>query len=169
MNPYLFIITTLLLLTSCSEEKEEWVDFDYDQAYAYYFDNELAESSSHDGVLVDGKLNPSVMNPDGAKLSTGQIVEVSRVMGGQYSDGPVERTDCYIPHHGILFYSAGKIVADITVCFQCNQIKSHPDCKNVDAEDLRMIFIHHDIPLEYDEFPERAGPVLHLDSLGIKR
>lgn len=168
MRLFLLFLLASLSFFSCSEEKVEWIDFEYDTAFAYYFDNESSECTTHDGILIDGKMNPSVINPKGEKLSVGQIVEVSRAMGGQYSDEIIERKDCYLPHHGILFYHQGKIVADISICFQCNQVKSHPKAGNVDVNHLKMIFIHREIPIEYEDFPHRPGPFLQLDSLKTK-
>ncbi len=155
------------LLMACGGNKTEWIDFEYDKAFAYYYDNELDNCLPNYGVVIgNGRRNPSIINPRGAKLSAGQIVELSRIMGGQYTtDGEILQTDCYVPHHGIIFYKESEIVADISICFECNRVQSRPVSGSVDTEDLRMMFIYHDIPLDAGEFPERLVPPLIFDSL----
>ena len=91
---------------------------------------------------------------------------------------------CTIPRHGIIFYNeAGKPIASISICFQCQQVNfwsskplhSHPNYENMDIDkaekqikDIKTLFKENDIPV-YEDVKEYANYVDSNPNYSVKR
>jgi hypothetical protein len=69
----------------------------------------------------NGKLNFPVNKR--AKLDNKSVQALSKKLGSKSSYGNSEAA-CFEPHLGIVYYSAGKPVAQATICISCNRLES---------------------------------------------
>lgn len=139
MKRSIFFVLISLTLFSCGEEGT-WINFKYDQARAYHFSNDKFGFEGYEEVLVNGRLNPTITNPDGTRLTWQQIELLGRTLNGNFNENQVLPHDCYIPHHGIVFFNDNTIVAEINICFICNQIRSKPANRLDDVMQLKPLF-----------------------------
>lgn len=147
------LFSLVFILGSCGPKEGSWISFEYDEVKAYYYDNSIYEYPSP--VVIDGKLNPTILNPEGEILNSKQVNYVGEVLNGNYSDeNEISVADCYVPRHGIVFYKNDQIVAHTSICFQCNQIKSFPSSKMTDTDPLIKLFKELNVPIHPEEFPK---------------
>ncbi|WP_027419111.1 hypothetical protein [Crocinitomix catalasitica] len=149
---FFFLITSLVFsLSNCSEDKS-WIYFDYDVVKAFHYTNEGKGVSSNSGVFFDGKMNPTVINPIGAKLNPEQIKFLGEVLNGNKNTNETGQSECYIPHHGIVFYKSDDIVAHISICFMCDRIESVPKNRLNQTVVLEPMFRELGIPINKDVY-----------------
>lgn len=139
MTTYFKYVLICFTLFSCAEE-ESWVDFDYDQARAYHFTNEHFDFYGFEEVVIDGRLNRTITNPDGIVLTWQQIEFIGKALNGNLNSGEGYTNECYVPHHGIVFFKDNSIVAQISICFACRQIHSTPANQLDDVMLLKPLF-----------------------------
>jgi len=146
------LITALLLLNSCKEKA--WINFSYDEAYAYYYENYRIENLPYDAsIIFNGKLNPTVHNKQGEKLTEKQIEYLDKALYGDYGLPDGSYADCYNPRHGVVFYSKGKPVAYVSICFDCNRLAAVPSAKLQDTKILLKLFEEFKLPIKPEDFP----------------
>ena len=100
-----------------------WPATDYAEVrgYIYNLNGDLAAS-----LLVDGKLNKSVHNPEGEVLNESQVEQLLEAVARPYPD--LGEFMCYEPRHGFVFYDATqKPVAFVEICFDCLGFQVSPD------------------------------------------
>lgn len=154
MNRTAFTCIILLLLGSCKEKKKLWIDFEYDSAKAYYYENYRVDTLPYDASIIHyGKLNPGVYNPEGEKLTEAQINRLDSLLNGNLGGLEFIGADCYNPRHGIVFYKEQKPVAYISVCFDCHILSCSPKAKLVSTEPLFPFFEQFDMPVKLEDFP----------------
>ncbi len=147
----LFISFLVIAFSSCKEEGT-WINFRYDDVRAYYYSNDQQGTHGHSEILVNGKLNPTTLNPKGVELNSEQISLVGHALNGNKNHGEVMSADCYIPHHGIVFYNKNEIVAHISICFMCDRIESVPNNRLNQTDILKPVFEELGIPISPEEF-----------------
>ena len=147
----LFISFLIITFSSCKEEGT-WIQFKYDEARAYYYSYYQQGTHGRSEVLVNGKLNPTILNPEGAELDSEQIRLLGHALNGNKNEGPAMPAECYIPHHGIVFYNKSEIVAHISICFMCDRIESVPANHLNQTKILEPIFEELGIPISPEEF-----------------
>lgn len=124
--PVLLLI--VLFISSCGEmiPKEEvpkgvvFPDVEYSKVIAYHFED------LEGGYIIDenGELNSTVKKQK--ELSENEIERFLETMNNKNSYGGIY-TRCFKPRLGVVFYdAAAKPVAQVSICFQCNQQMSTP-------------------------------------------
>ena len=108
-----FLLT--LTINSSGQTKNPFQSLKFDKAIICDFESD----GEHDYPLVNekGQLAAFVkksVQPD--RLTTSQLVSK---LGDKQSYGQVH-ADCDEPHFGIIFYKAGKDVAEVKICLGCN-------------------------------------------------
>lgn len=123
----------LVLLVSCQpkpapkvvkEEPPSWAPpYSYAKAYLYGIDDSRVFH-----IVYDGKLDPSVVDTNGVKLSEQAAKKVELVASGKLGENEDLVQECFIPHHGVVFYnSKNKPVAWVSMCFMCNTMHVEPE------------------------------------------
>ncbi len=142
----------LLLLNSCKEKA--WINFSYDEASAYYYENYRVDSLPYDApIIFNGKLNPTVYNKQGEKLNEKQIEYLDKALHGDYGLPEGSFADCYNPRHGVVFYLKGKPVAHVSICFDCKRLVATPDTKLKHTKILLRLFKEFKMPIMPEDFP----------------
>jgi hypothetical protein len=139
MKRIFIILTASSLLIGCKKDQsksevtsnvnknknhKDYIDFKYDKVIAFasvnpmdYFDVDF------DKELDVKKFKDTISR----KLDLNQIKKLNDILIGKQDDDlsdPVVSADCFYPRHNIIFLKEEKIVNYISVCFECNQIKS---------------------------------------------
>ncbi|WP_052574092.1 DUF4375 domain-containing protein [Haloferula sp. BvORR071] len=103
-------------------------------------------------ILQKGKLHPEVVNPEGIKLTAGQVAQLLKAI--YHSKPDRSGSGCFLPHHGIVFYDQnGKPVADISICFLCEVVVEEPAGANTlhwDREALAKLMPELGLPVFKD-------------------
>lgn len=132
-------IALCLLIVGCKKDNEnktvkskiiqdkklkDYIDFKYDEIIAFasvnpmdYYDGDF------DKELIVEKFKDTIST----KLNLAQVKELNDILSGrknQKIDSVTKVADCFYPRHNIIFLNKNKLVNHITVCFECNQIKS---------------------------------------------
>lgn len=128
--------------------------FDYDMVWK---DKEVDFSQFHDKIVL--------------RLNTNQIQEFDRLTTGDTTyiyntdNNEIAIADCFYPRHNIAFYSSnGKVLYYVTVCFECNRIKSNRS-GNLRMKNLEKFFNYVGLPVF--ESPNEHGK--YYDSLYVLR
>jgi hypothetical protein len=164
LYPLLFFI----FIFSCTE-KETWVDFEYNTVKGYYYDFRTGYKQYFMGVAQGQTLNPSIHNSDGALLDSDQTKKLSDYLNGDYNDSDlIESSDCYVPHHGFVFYKKDSIVGHVSICFECNQVRAFPKGSKLDeVTKLEFLFSQLDIPVNPEDFPRDTSIFEYMAYDGI--
>lgn len=176
MNPLIVMLICLTLLYSCSAEtrnnmesreivtpeikpNEPWINFEYDSAVVYLY-NVDTTLYKYAGTIVQGdSLNKSIEKEYSSTLSSSEITTIGKIM----STTPAKESfsDCFEPHHGIVFYNKGKITGHISICFLCDNMHANPQTLVTEPSPkmLHQLFLDHGIPVfesleEYLHFNE---------------
>lgn len=100
------------------------VDYAYARAYVYNLKSDL---HGHHAPVKGGKLDSSLVT-NGILLDKKYINLVKETVasnGAILIDG---LSECYIPHHAIIYYSAkGDVVAWMSACLTCDGIRIYPN------------------------------------------
>jgi hypothetical protein len=146
------LFTILLLTISCSgtktTKKNNWVNFKYDHATAYFSNKPLAEEE----FIKGGKLNKALTDTIGVILSSRKIQELNQILITPDPEKLYPIMDCFIPRHGVVFWDKDqKPVAWISVCFECRQIIAQPEITKYDLTGLKLFFEECGFPVANSE------------------
>lgn len=139
MKRIFIILAVSLLLIGCKKDqsktevnsnvtknknRRDYIDFKYDKVIAFasvnpmdYFDGDF------DKELDVKKFKDTISR----NLDLNQIKKLNNILSGKQDDDlsdPAVSADCFYPRHNIIFLKEEKIVNYISICFECNQIKS---------------------------------------------
>lgn len=89
-------------------------DFTFDEVIAYDYESE--EVSFESEIIENNKLAPFKRK---IVLSSKQTQTLISDLNSASTYGD-SRADCFNPHLGIVFYSKKRVVAYISICFECN-------------------------------------------------
>lgn len=97
----------------------------YDSVLAYSFNKRWFGEDNQIITEYKSELNQSAELP-GVKLSDDQTMRILQILNdvSTYSGQPGA---CFDPRMGLVFYGAGKVVAHVSICFECNRLRSFPD------------------------------------------
>ena len=137
---------------SIIEYPRNWLSFEYDEARIYLYGLDAnSEFYKNPDIIVDGQLNTTVLNKEGIALKENQIDRINNILSGkQHEDEGIVSADCFIPHHGIVFYKSQKPVGHISICLMCHRMKSFPESPYLDAEKFRPIIEETNLPIFED-------------------
>ncbi|WP_267403496.1 MULTISPECIES: hypothetical protein [unclassified Chryseobacterium] len=144
-----YIIFFCLFIVSCKKDNvnelvksnfaqnknlKDYIDFKYDKVIAFVSVNPM---DYYDGDF-DKELNVKKFKDTISKtLKPFQIKYLNDILSGRENQNPfasVIFTDCFYPRHNLIFLKDKKIINYISVCFECNNIKSskppHANMKN---------------------------------------
>ena len=124
-----FLLTgalALAVVASGGPQRATWPGKPYKEVRAYLYN--LA-SDWPNSIIEDGRLSPSVENPDGVRLTDRQVERLLDAVARPHPDHPIAA--CFSPRHGFVFYNASKKpVAWVYVCFECSNYRGSPELKN---------------------------------------
>lgn len=93
----------------------------YDRVVAYHYDGVMGRS-----IIEKGRLHPHIK--DSVALDPTDVQGVLATLNNITTYGG-EPTRCFRPRHGLVFYSKGKAIAQVSICFECNHLRSDPPIK----------------------------------------
>ncbi|MET3536532.1 hypothetical protein [Chryseobacterium limigenitum] len=103
---------------------KDYINFKYDEVIAFASVNPM---DYYDGDF-DKELNVKKFKDTISKtLNLSQIKHLNDILSGRENKNPftsVIFTDCFYPRHNIIFLKDKKVINYISVCFECNNIKS---------------------------------------------
>lgn len=118
------ILFFILFLSAFSKEqtKNPFLTLKFDKVIVYDY-----EPDSEDPSLINnGQISAGVKIRKQAQLDKATIEDLNLKLGDKKSYGN-NHADCFEPHLGIVYYLRNKIVANITVCMDCNLLSSSID------------------------------------------
>ena len=120
-------------------------DFSFDEVIAYDYDGEMESFGIE--IIENNKLTPFKKK---AVLSPKQIQNLIFNLNAESTYGG-SKAFCFNPHLGIVFYSKKKVVAYISVCFECNYLVSS---KLIPVTEKKIIAIYDDLVVFDSGFSE---------------
>ena len=114
--------TILLLIVTCflsfHQTSNPFLNLKFDKLVMYDF-----EGGKDLGLIIDdnGRLAKTVKKQ--AILDKVNIEKLSRRLGEKTSYGGTTAF-CFDPHAGMVYYLKGKVVAHVSICLDCNRLKS---------------------------------------------
>jgi len=115
----IFLTISLFVFTSVFCQTSPFAKLKYDKVVAYDFSG--GKESDISIVTPAGKISASVSKQK--ELSDSLADELSIKLGSKSSYGK-GTASCFEPHLGFVYYYKGKIVAHVTVCLDCNRLRS---------------------------------------------
>lgn len=112
----LFLIAICFL--SFQQNKNPFLNLKFDKVIMYDF-----EGGKDLGLIIDdnGRLAKTVKKQ--AILDKVNVEKLSRLLGEKTSYGGTTAF-CFEPHVGLVYYLNGKVVAHVSICLDCNRLKS---------------------------------------------
>ncbi len=144
--------------TSTETEKPNWVNFPHDSVVIYVY-NILIEDAYQPIIYHDSLHLTAVFN---FKLDSTSTDQLSNILGWTpegSDDGERSASDCFMPHHGIVFYHEGKPQHYYSICFLCNGIKTRGKPTLIDPTQLVPFFKEMDIPF----VPNEQAAIEYID------
>jgi hypothetical protein len=139
MNKLLTLLIFCLFLADCKNSKEmnlpenqivqksyfnDYIDFEYDKVIAFA----SVQPMDYYGDDFDKKIDLAKFTDTISKtLNSTQIQDLNTILSGRKNNDAdqIAVADCFYPRHNVLFLNKGKTVTHISVCFECNIIKSN--------------------------------------------
>jgi hypothetical protein len=120
-----FLIFSWTVRGQTSNLNFDWYNPKYFISKAYLYG--LGEEPAGD-IIEYGRLNTTVIDTIGVVLTNEHVRKVISVATGNNSGKIEELAECFIPHHGIVFYDKDKRpLASVTICFYCRRMKFIPE------------------------------------------
>lgn len=131
------ILLMLLILTfvSCGHKStaaggnKNWPYVAYSSAHLYTFNHNFNEPNSgrpDSKIVLNGQINTNAT--DKGELNTADLQSICSIISQTNSYVREGLSSCFIPRHGIVFFDEkGTIVADLTICFECEAIRAVPN------------------------------------------
>jgi hypothetical protein len=120
-------------------------DFSFDEVIAYDYDGEMESFGIE--IIQNNKLTPYKKK---AVLSPKQIMNLIADLNAETTYGG-SKAICFNPHLGIVFYSKKRVVAYISICFECNYLVSS---KLIPVTEKKIIAIYDDLVVFDSGFSE---------------
>lgn len=152
MIKLLNVIIFCLLVVGCKNSKEinlkekqvvqksnlnDYINFKYDKIIAFASVNPMDYHSDDFDKNIDLEKFTDTISKT---LNSSQIQDLNTILSGRkdYEADHIAVADCFYPRHNILFLNRGKTVGHISVCFECNIIKSNkkPSANMKNLEDF---------------------------------
>ena len=105
---------------------------DYNKVIAYNYDSK-GEGIIY--IITDCKLAPTVKQQK--ELTQEQVDSLTNYLGQSSTYGG-NRAFCFLPHLGIVFYKDRKIVEHISICLECNYLRSLTTIPATEAKKFKM-------------------------------
>lgn len=118
----ILLLISFLVFTSGFGQANPFTKLKFDKVIAYDFSG--GKESDLSIVTPAGKLSKSVSKQK--ELPNSLAKELSIQLGSKSSYGK-GTASCFEPHLGFVYYYKGKIVAHVTVCLDCNRLRSSID------------------------------------------
>ena len=145
-----------------NKNRRDYIDFKYDKVIAFatvnpmdYFD------SNFDKELNVKKFKDTISR----NLHLNQIKKLNDILSGKGTGNLLDSTttaDCFYPRHNIIFLKDEKIVNYISICFECNQIKSSKP-SSAKMQDYVDFFNSINLKMFYNPLEHKK----HYDSLKL--
>jgi len=104
----------------------KWQRESFTSVKAYIYDY---QADAFQVIAKNGRLHQGIINTDGVLLNPSQVEKLQDVYQKD-SDGKI-MAKCFLPHHAFVFFDAqDKIVAHLSVCFQCGTSSSSKKWKS---------------------------------------
>lgn len=120
-------------------------DFSFDEVIAYDYDGEMESFGIE--IIQNNKLTPYKKK---AVLTPKQIKNLITDLNAETTYGG-SKAFCFNPHLGIVFYNKKKVVAYISICFECNYLVSS---KLIPVTEKKIIAIYDDLVVFDSGFSE---------------
>ena len=147
-------ITALLILifSNCTTNKGLSVNSQKVKSAKAFLYN-INESYTAEEIIVDGKLNTSVLQA--VDLTKKQAKSINTIIHAdtKFIEGiaPIPPATCFFPRHGIVFYGQyGEHLFFISICFECNQMitSTRMEIENIYALQLiKDIILKTELPI----------------------
>jgi hypothetical protein len=130
MARWLFVLLVCIVATGSACAWFVWRanPFSNDKLFvtAYAMNEGLPDTSAQ--ILSDsGEINPTVRPLNGVALTQVQVRKLRAALHFS-AQKSLSTTMCFIPHHGFVFRdSEGNILAHLSVCFECLNMRSSPE------------------------------------------
>jgi len=135
-------VSILLLLPLCVIAAASWPGRSYVEVRGYAYNSAsgpAAKNNQSPDIIRKGKLSSTVINKDGALLSSAQVERLIQAITGAHAKHSSSR--CFKPHHAFVFYdAAGKPVAWVEVCFECQNLEMSPHDPSGSSEDMDALY-----------------------------
>ncbi len=102
----------------------DYIDFEYDKVIAFA----SVQPMDYFGDDFDKKIDLAKFTDTISKtLNSSQIQDLNTILSGRKNNDAdqIAVADCFYPRHNILFLNKGKTITHVSVCFECNIIKSN--------------------------------------------
>src|SRR5690349_17352581 len=93
----LLALLALVFGVSCSS-KEPWPPQSYTEVRAFLYNLDSADALP---CVDNGKLSPTVTDPNGVRLTDAQVARLISAVTGSHPDHDI--AGCYVPHHAYVF------------------------------------------------------------------
>ncbi len=157
------LLVPLALFLTRTLTAADWPGAKFSEIRAYYYN----AASEHDRRIVDreGKLDSTVTNRAGIKLTESQVVRLLGLVRTSAAPQPV--TACYVPHHAFIVYSSwGRRIAVFEFCLECLKATPQPNTTGPFYDFPALADLLHDVglpigpkfrsPAEYRAFFKRT-------------
>lgn len=89
----------------------------YDKVVAYDYNGDYGQAIVDAGNVVDSLINQQV------ELDQSLIKQLNFTLGDTSTYGGATAF-CFVPHLGIVYFDQESVVAHVSICFQCNDLRS---------------------------------------------
>lgn len=122
----LLVIFFAASLLQAEAETKSWPTVPYHSVQLYLYNLEGKLANDH-AILKAGRLDKTVVSP-GVRLSAEQSKKLTQWIEGDISELIQGLSNCYIPHHGFVFFDdKEQAVAAMTICFYCQGVRFSPE------------------------------------------
>lgn len=131
------------------EVSNDWLQFPYDSVVAYLYRTTPSEEHPPQSIVTQGELNQTIVETYNTDLGEGDVIRLGRVLSANHDEEEV--SECFEPHHGVVFYNHDTIIAHISLCFMCNNLRANPRAYNTSGiRSLKSLFEKYDFPIFND-------------------
>lgn len=133
------------------QNTKDYIDFQYDKAFAFATVNPMDYYDGNFDKEIDTKKFKDTIS---RRLNSAQIKDLNDILSGrkkQKTKSVYGVADCFYPRHNIIFIKDKKIINHVTVCFECNQIKSSKSTL-ASMENLEIFFNSLGLKVFYTPF-----------------
>lgn len=131
---FLLVLMVVSLVAACGHKNMpvtgngNWPYVPFATAHLYTFNQNFTPQSASrpdEQIVVFGQINPNAT--DKGSLTPADVQTVCSAISQTNAYVEEGLSSCFIPRHGIvLFDNKGAIVANLTICFECEGIKAQP-------------------------------------------
>ena len=108
-----------ILYAAKGQTKNPYLNLKFDKVLFYDF----RKNPENVSLIVDNKGKPLQAIIKAAQLDSNTIKKFNAKLGNKSSFGNVTAA-CFDPHCGFVYYLKGKPVGQISICLECNRLRS---------------------------------------------